>query len=225
MPEPTTKPALIDITYSPALDQLFAALAAAQGDMSNPEKNKNNPHFKSRYADLASVREAVIPALAAQGLCVLQFLGSDGKRAHVETWIGHKSGQFMRSIYGAESRGSDPQSLSSAHTMLRRYALMAVAGVAPVEDDDGNAASGRREREPEPNRPVPSQPASVDPWEVFETGCRAAKFSLEQVDEWLLKQGKKRIGDLDGAKFAEFTAWLFGASAKAAEARAQIGAK
>ena len=219
----STTPALIDVTYSPALDQLFAALATAQGDMSNPEKNKNNPHFKSRYADLASVREAVIPALAAQGLCVLQFLGSDGKRAHVETWIGHKSGQFMRSIYGAESRGSDPQSLSSAHTMLRRYALMAVAGVAPVEDDDGNAASGRREREPEPPRPAPSQPTPADPWEVFEVNCRIAKFSLEQVDAWLAAQGKKRIGDLDTAKFAEFAAWLFGPSAKAAEARAQIG--
>lgn len=129
--------------WSQPCDKIFAALAKAQGEIKNAVKDSTNPHYRSTYADLASIREACWEALTKNGICPVQMpVNGEGSNIGVVTVFGHSSGQWIEStIYVAPTK-FDAQGVGSVITYLRRYALAAMAGVAP-EDDDGNAAVGR----------------------------------------------------------------------------------
>jgi len=143
--ENTTEPA-VKLTTSPELSKLFEAMAASQAEMADAAKDSTNPFFKSKYADLASVRAACTPALSKHGLCVIQFPFSDGPHVVLVTILGHSSGQWIRGELVSTAKATDPQSIGSVITYLRRYCLSAVAGIA-AEDDDGNAASKPEEQQ------------------------------------------------------------------------------
>lgn len=137
-------------------ETLASALAAAQGEMSNASKNAKNPHFKSTYADLASMRDAVIPVLSAHGIALIQLCDGDGQTVSVTTRIlfGAESmdcGRLTIPIGGARNPA---QAVGGAITYARRYQLGAVAGVAATEDDDGNSLDG--------TRAAPARPARMD---------------------------------------------------------------
>lgn len=119
---------------------LAAALAKAQGQITGAVKDSENPFFKSRYADLASVWDACRAPLSSNGLAVVQSPSVEGSIVSVETLLVHASGQWVRGTMSAIAKDASPQSIGSAVTYLRRYALQSVAGVAP-EEDDGNAAT------------------------------------------------------------------------------------
>lgn len=125
---------------SDSIAALAAALANAQGEMENASKNSQNPHFRSKYADLAEIINTVRPVLAKHGLSVTQFPSFDGTLAHVETIIAHQSGEWMSGTTSSPVQKADPQGIGSATTYLRRYSLAAVCNLAQ-EDDDANAAS------------------------------------------------------------------------------------
>lgn len=125
---------------SDSIAALAAALAEAQGEMENASKNSTNPHFKSKYADLAEVLNTVRPVLSKHGLSVTQFPSYGEGLVHVETIIAHKSGEWMSEKCSAPAQKQDPQGVGSAISYLRRYSLAAVCGIAQ-EDDDANAAS------------------------------------------------------------------------------------
>lgn len=129
------------------LDALAAALAKAQGAMENARKDSKNPHFGSKYADLAAVWDAARPALSANGLSVVQTVSTvDGGAAVVVcTTLLHASGQFLRECLQLPVAQRTPQAVGSAITYGRRYALAALVGVAQ-EDDDGAAGSGHQSR-------------------------------------------------------------------------------
>ena len=134
-------------TFSEAINELCTALSKAQAEMTGAKRDSANPFFKSSYADLASVRDACLGALNKHGLSVTQWprLVSSGEGAwivEVETVLTHSSGQFMRDTLAVPVTKADAQGVGSAITYARRYALGAVAGVAPA-DDDGEAAVGR----------------------------------------------------------------------------------
>lgn len=128
---------------SPEVAQLFAALAKAQGAMATAAKDRANPHFGSKYADLASVWEACREALAAYGLAVVQQARSKGPHVAVRTVLGHASGQWITCELIMSAQVSTPQAIGSAITYARRYGLASMVGVAAAEDDDGEAAHGR----------------------------------------------------------------------------------
>jgi len=138
--------------------ELFAAYVKAQAEMGDVLKTATNPAFRTKYADLAAVVEAILPALSKNGLALIQAPGFDGEIVTVETMIAHTGGGFLRSTIRLRPTKSDPQGLGSAITYGRRYALMAMAGVAP-EDDDGNSASARPEQGQEPARFTPAKGA------------------------------------------------------------------
>jgi hypothetical protein len=127
---------------SEAIDQLAKALAAAQGEIKNATLNKVNPHFKSKYADLAAIRDAVVPSLAKHGIAVTQGTGSDGSGLAMLlfTRLLHQSGQWIECAYPMTADVSMPQKMGSALTYARRYSLAAICGIAAEEDDDANAA-------------------------------------------------------------------------------------
>lgn len=126
---------------SDQINELAAALAKAQGEIENASKNAANPHFKSKYADLAEVINTVRPVFAKYGLSVTQFPSFADGLASVETVLMHSSGQWMSGTASAGVTKQDAQGVGSAITYLRRYSLAAVAGIAQ-EDDDANAAVG-----------------------------------------------------------------------------------
>jgi len=135
--------------FSATFDKLAKALILAQGNMGPVQKSNTNPAFKTQYAGLDGVINAVKPALQSQGIALIQSCGSDGTNVSVETMLLHESGEWMRSTLMLKPVKPDPQGIGSALTYARRYALMAMCGVAP-EDDDGNGASGQNA--PQSNR-------------------------------------------------------------------------
>ena len=130
----------------PKHSNLSSALAAAQAEMGNAPKNATNPHFRSTYADLASLRDAVIPVLSSHGIALIQLCDGDGQSVSVTTRLlfGEERmdcGRLTLPIVGARNPA---QAAGAAITYARRYQLGAVAGVASAEDDDGNSLDGTR---------------------------------------------------------------------------------
>lgn len=123
-----------------ATAELFAALSKAQAEVENATKSSNNPHFRSKYADLAEVLNTVRPVFAKQGIAILQSTEFDGARVSVTTALAHLSGGVVSSTASCVPAKTDAQGIGAATTYLRRYSLAAMAGVAQ-EDDDGNAAA------------------------------------------------------------------------------------
>lgn len=122
-------------------DKLDAALAAAQGEIEPAVKDKTNPHFRSKYADLAGVWAACRDALAKHKIAVSQWpVHSDDGRLHLITRLAH-SGQWMRAEFSIPVGKSDAHGYGSATTYAKRFALAAALGVVADEDDDGNKAS------------------------------------------------------------------------------------
>lgn len=132
---------------SESITEIAAALVKAQAQIEAVKKDSANPFFKSKYADLASVRDAIREPFAANGLCVVQEPSTEDGRVCITTTLLHSSGQYIRSSLRLTPVKQDPQAIGSAITYGRRYALQAVAGVAP-EDDDGNAASQGKQLPP-----------------------------------------------------------------------------
>ena len=121
------------------IEHLSTALAAAQGALKNPPKNKVNPHFKSRYVDLSDGLDAIRECLSKNGLAFIQGTSISDSMIVLNTRITHKSGQWLESDYPVGGLGR-PQEMGSAMTYARRYALFSLVGVAGEDDDDGNAA-------------------------------------------------------------------------------------
>jgi hypothetical protein len=137
---------------SASLAKLAEALCKAQGAMEGATKDSVNPHFKNRYADLAAVWDAVRKPLAANGLSVIQFPRTVQQGVEIETTLLHSSGEFMRDTLWMPCSKNDAQGIGSAITYGRRYALMSVCGIAPV-DDDGEAAVASTPRNASPPPP------------------------------------------------------------------------
>jgi len=127
---------------SEQLAELAKALSKAQSLIRNASKDSTNPHFKSKYADLASVWEAIREPLTSNGLSIVQTLSNIDNKIGCTTMLLHESGQFIRDTMWMTPQQNTPQAQGSCATYLRRYMLQAIAGVAP-DDDDGNEASGK----------------------------------------------------------------------------------
>ncbi len=138
---------------SEQINEVATALAKAQGQITGALKDSTNPHFKSSYADLASIWDACRSALSSNGLAVVQMTDkSDKDEVIVVTRIMHSSGQWIEGTLALPVSKADAQGYGSALTYARRYGLAAAVGIAQV-DDDGNLASAAR----------PSKQHSIDP--------------------------------------------------------------
>lgn len=143
---------------SPEIGELAKAIAAAQAKMKPAVKDATNPHFKSKYADLASIWDACREALGTNGLAVLQGVTCQGADVTVETRLIHASGQWLSTALTIAAANAGAQSIGSAVTYGRRYGLAAMLGISAEEDDDGNAA-GTPTARPSAPRPASAAPA------------------------------------------------------------------
>jgi ERF superfamily len=132
------------MNHSEQINELAAALSKAQAAIRPAAKESVNPHFKSKYADLAAIWAACREPLTANGLAVVQ-LPIEAAAGHVglTTMLLHSSGQFIQSTAVVRLVKDDAQGMGSAITYLKRYGLAAMVGVVADDDDDGNAAVAR----------------------------------------------------------------------------------
>lgn len=144
---------------SDTINEIAAALAKAQGDIANPAKEAENPHFRSRYADLAAGLNAVKSALSANAIAVVQSTYMADDLLMLNTRLVHASGQWFSSDYPVCRFPAKHQEAGSALTYSRRYALFALVGIAG-DDDDGNEAS--KSETPAPKRKAAPPPPPVN---------------------------------------------------------------
>lgn len=122
------------------MKQIATALLKAQSEMSNPKKGATNPFFKSKYADLNAIREAVIPTLNDNGISVLQPIVHVEGKNFVKTILLHESGELMESLTEIiYNKQNDAQAQGSGISYARRYALQSFVCVG-ADDDDGQKA-------------------------------------------------------------------------------------
>jgi len=118
-------------------------------------KSATNPFFKSKYADLPAVWHTIKDLMAENGLAVVNLNVIIEGQEYLETRIYHTGGEFISSVSKLAPVKSDPQSVGSAITYMRRYALMSLLGLVADDDDDANAASGKaapvKPKAPEPS--------------------------------------------------------------------------
>lgn len=180
---------------SDSINELATAFAKAQAKIEGATKDKSNPAFKSKYADLSSVWDACRQALTENGLSVVQVAEGDGTQATIVTRLMHTSGQWIEGTLIVRPAKTDAQGIGSAITYARRYALAAMVGVCP-EDDDGNAASDRNKTE-RSNNDREAEPHRL----MIESMIRAASsMSIDEMrDAWSCgKTACEARGDTDG---------------------------
>lgn len=135
-------------------NSIASALASAQMSMGKAIKASNNPAFRSKYADLGSVMDACLPALNENGIALIQPTEDDEGGRWVRTILIHgATGTELSCRVPLIVGKNDMQGYGSAVTYARRYGLMAMAGIAP-EDDDGNAAAKSAPKHEDPHKPA-----------------------------------------------------------------------
>ena len=189
------------MTTSEQINEIAAALAKAQASMKNAALNKVNPHFKSRYADLAGIRDAVVPALSANGIAVAQTMtATDSGQCLVVTRLLHASGQWIESMCPIPLV-PDMQKMGSAITYARRYSLSAICGISADEDDDANAAS-QTNGKPQVVTAKPAAPTGFDDWLTdLEATADEGIVALEKTWKGSQPYYRRHLLDTNNAKW------------------------
>lgn len=162
------------------MKNLIQALVSARAEMAAPKKTSSNPAFRSKFADLAAILDAVEPALTKHGLAVTQSMRPSPMRAEgtllLDTTLWHVSGESIVSTAELHPEKATLQGLGSAITYLRRYQLQALLCLA-AEDDDGNAASA-----PRTAQAAKPQPAKTDDaWTLTHDQRTEAAAQIEAI--------------------------------------------
>jgi len=126
---------------SESIKQIAEALVSAQKEIRFAIKDSTNPHYKSKYANINSVIDAVKAPLNNNGIAILQSLSpSDDNKLHLTTRLIHSSGEWIEDTAVCPIQKQDPQGLGSAISYIRRYSLSAMCAVY-ADDDDGQSAA------------------------------------------------------------------------------------
>lgn len=199
------------LRFSEPCDKILPAYKKALDEMGKLKKNASNPHFKSKYADLASVTETIDDPLSTNGLFHLEggscvFQDGEWQAVLVARIIHAASGQWVENTCALPLTKADAQGGGSAFTYARRYALQGLCGLAP-EDDDGNKASERPQARPAAAAP----PQKIDDARagLFAALCEKlppgdAEIILQKVQAQFANPPTGRIADLhDGEESRE----------------------
>jgi hypothetical protein len=137
---------------SESIAKLTEALSKAQNQIEGAREDSKNPFFKSQYADLSSIWRACKKPLTENGLAVIQTMESKNEEIILITTLAHSSGEWIKSSLPVIVTKRDPQSIGSAITYARRYALAAIAGVCPYNEDDDAEKAMEIVREEKPQK-------------------------------------------------------------------------
>jgi hypothetical protein len=157
--------------------------------MSTAKKDSANPFFKSSYADLAACWEACRTPLSSNGLAIIQTTRhtQTGDVQVISTLAHAESGEWIKGVLTIKPVKADPQGIGSALTYARRYALCAMVGIAPDDDDDGEAAMGRPQTT---QAPMQQQPPRQAPQGQPQGGDMATEKQIKAIHAIC---GKKQV--------------------------------
>jgi hypothetical protein len=144
--------------FSESTDQIFTALAAAQGQFKDMKQSGYNPHFKSKFSSMSDRRKATKEALSANGLCLSSSSILEDGRYITTTLLGHKSGQWMKFPLSMKPQQDNPQAVGSVISYARRYGAEAILDLDASDDDDGEAAMTPK---------ISSTPPKQDSFDIF----------------------------------------------------------
>lgn len=187
--------------------KIAAALVLVQANLKGARKTKENPHLRSKYADLASVWEACHEALTAHKVAVVQAPVYHDGLVFCKTILIHESGETVVGEYLVRPVKEDPQGFGSAFTYARRYSLCGMLGITN-EDDDGNRGSGRGPKPADLSK-VKKEPV-ITPVEriAFTKAWQAAGKTEEQVKGYLLEAYEiESTAEIKKSDLAELMAW------------------
>lgn len=184
-------------------DTIYTAYVKAFAEIEGAAKQANNPHFRSKYADLSAVVDAIKPALIKHNLAFVQKPQDSDKGVSMETVLIHASGEeiSLGTVFVPVDK-NNAQGYGSAMTYARRYGLMASFGV-PAEDDDGNAAAAappKRQEQSAPtgklDGPYPSKTALDKAFKAFYRELQGCGDSGEFEGLLATKEAKELINQI-----------------------------
>jgi hypothetical protein len=185
---------------SEQINELAGALAKAQGQMKNAAMNRVNPHFKSKYADLSSVLDAIRAPLSANGLSIVQTMQTGERAITLRTTLLHSSGQFIDTEYPLPL-SLKPHEMGSALTYGRRYSVAALICNASDEDDDGAEAMKAKPTNGHAHDDAVTQEQADAIRELLEV-------SGKPVATLLKKAGAESVSTIAASKYQNCIAWL-----------------
>jgi hypothetical protein len=148
MDEMTAK--IDQVFMSDTIGALALALSKAQGAMGGAKKGATNPHLKNKYADLASVMDAVKEPLSSNELAISQLIENEGESVAVRTLLIHSSGEWLMSRVVLAASGNkgvnEAQAMGSTISYLRRYSASGITGLHQEDDDAASAGKGKAEQ-------------------------------------------------------------------------------
>jgi hypothetical protein len=178
------------------IKELSIALSKAQAVMPDAKKDSTNPYFNSKYASLSAVLDACRKTLGDNGLSVVQILEGGPQEVVITTQLNHVSGQWIRGTVTTRPDKPGPQPTGSATTYMRRYALQAMVGISADVDDDGEAASPKYDRGPQPD--AVSAPKSVSGVFKVQVGKHTGK-----TYQWVVDHDPTYITDFIGRSITD----------------------
>ena len=180
---------------SESISKLAQALVQVQKTELFALTDKENPFFKSRYADLSSVWSAIRKPLTDNGLSIVQTMDiADKESVIIETTLLHASGEYISGRLLITPEKFNPQGVGSAITYGRRYALSAIIGISP-EDDDGEGSMHRKKQSTPPSN-TPAGDKSKD--KTYELSTKQWNF-IKSI-------GEKK--ELSGAEVINLVKWV-----------------
>lgn len=191
--------ALIEASLKPAPPEraeIYTALAKAQKEIVNADANIENEFLQKKYADLASCLNAVRGPLSSNGIALFQLTADPGQGVlGIKTVLAHESGQTITDLITMAPPKIDPQGVGSCRTYMRRYAVIALCGIAGAADDDAESTK----QDPDDYDRLASTEVdkilhSAD--EMF--GDRADAVIAKMLDRIF---GLKRLGDVKAGEF------------------------
>lgn len=190
---------------SESICDLAGALAKAQGQFSNPERNrevevrtKTGGSYKFRYATLDNILAMARKPLSENGLCVVQTVTGHKGELYLETTLMHASGQWIRTMLPISVEGGGNQALGGAITYAKRYAITAMLGIAADEDDDGNAADGNTivaHKERQPRNAAAQQKPPANPLAQFVVTANSMEAWVTKFQKWVEKAPNLEVVD------------------------------
>jgi len=178
-------------------------------------KSATNPFFKSKYADLPAVWHTIKDLMAENGLAVVNLNVIIEGQEYLETRIYHTGGEYLSSVSKLAPVKNDPQSVGSAITYMRRYALMSLLGLVADDDDDANAASGKntnttpkQAEKPKETKPTPEEQAEI---EKHKPTCDLIFDAVKSAKDVTALDMLMKVRKDDIEKFpAKMKEWLYG---------------
>jgi hypothetical protein len=194
--------------HSATIGKLCQALCKASLEFPEILKDTENPYFRSQYTDLATLIKATRPALAKQGLFIIQAPAATETGVKVTTMLMHTSEEWLACDLEMPSTKSDAQGKGSAITYARRYSYQAVLNIAGEEDDDGNAASGKTQ-EHRQSKSSESGPGLINSVQMLaiQSACKTGGKTQAQLTAYLGEIGYESLEELPKAKQNDVIKW------------------